>query len=1243
MVVKAPGREKESWLRRSLQGSEELERVLGELRKVDLVSDPLTAHAYLNNLVRLLQVGAERHYVNLGLFSNHFLRERMQNFLSQRGRKVNEEVSLFLSKLGGEVPTEYSDSGKVLAALGYSISPLKKEIIQQFNLISSSNNFNVTCLVAANSSLDTKEDSAQIVPSYQAVSALQDSRWVILTNGRLWRLYSSRVNSPSTNYFEIDLEDVSDSSDPRLNYFVSMFSAASLFPKTDGSDLDGIFDGSLKYANEVETHLREKVFDGQLFLNLIRAILSHRDNKKYSEEDLKTAKSIALKLLYRILFLLYAESRGLLPMGNSKYIEISLGSLRQQLAEFDNSPKEDTLWKHLHRLFKAVQTGRPDAGLPEYDGELFRDVEELDSLDIGNRYLALALRELTEYQGKGIDYQNLGVRHLGSLYEALLEYDVRQAKENLIIYKNGALDAEYAADLKAKPKPFVEKGELFLTTKGLARKGTGSYYTPDDVVRYLAKEGLRPILDSRKKSFEEHQHQLNRKRGKDPELEKQVLDDLLGVKVVDPAMGSGHFLVAVVDEITNWVIERLKEHPESPLSLVIDEFKNQIVNHQSTRGVSLDLKLLTDTIVLKRMIMKQCVYGVDINPLAVELAKLSLWLDSFTIGTPLTFLDHHIRCGDALMGYRLSEVGNRAGQDTLDAWHESIGGTGLDLTKKVSMPADLTKDEIDLSRRFYNQARKAMEPYKVAMDVACACILDENVNKGAPRNLPLIAQVVREGRLEKQQWYDSVRKAVAVAADYQAFHWEVEFPDALAPDGLQFDLVIMNPPWDTLKPKDDDYFSLYDPHFRRIKDKVAKKKLMTKLLSSAEAKKDYENYRHRIETKVRFYKDSGQFTKRGTGDTNSWKLFLEKALTLATSDGVLSVVMPSGIVTDEGAKPLREALFQGHIRALYEFENTKGIFPDVHRSYKFVLLVANRTGNSEVIPSAFYLHDIAAITGDAEKEKFVEVPMSLIKRSAPESLSIPEVRSKAALSVFSRIYDVHPLLGDAEKGWSVSLITELHRTNHARLFRKDGKGWKLIEGKNFQQFILDYEPTEYTILPEEGLQTTEKRKEYTDINKKIHSLPRLAFRDTASSTNVRGMIACILPPKTFSPNTAVFVHPLIHESFPNEQEYLRMILYLSGILNSMPFDFLIRSRITMHLNFFYVYQTPVPALIRGKVVDRIVGLSARLTATSGGFDQIAEFSGSQIKPLSMKERIELLAELNAIVSIHYGISKVELR
>ena len=1223
-----------------LRKEEDFERVVSAVRKYNFVSDELMAHSSLFSVVDLLGAGAERYFTNRGLFSNYYLKERLSGCLSERGRSPPKEAGGLLARFEGEFPAVPDKVVRVLEALDYSVEILSGPGYPEYLLRSHGRRLDVACVVAPVESLDVKVGD-KAAPSYQAVAALKRCSWVILTNGRLWRLYSGRVSSASTNYFEVDLDGVVAETDARLVYFVSLFAAVSFVLREDMSDVDLVFVEGIKHAKGVEDDLRKKVFDKDLFINLVKGVL-HHSSELYSEEELDRAKSLALKLLYRLLFILHAESRGLLPVENARYREFSLEFLRPRLGAFEKEPSGHSVWEILKSLFSMISKGDVEANLPQYDGALFEEDPALDSIVVRNEFLVPALRDLMESEGRGIDYQNLGVRHLGSLYEALLEYSVRQAKQPLVMYKEEILDAKFAEDLKQKPISYLDKGELYLSIRGLARKGTGSYYTPDEIVTFLVKKGLKPHFKMREEQFKADLQRLPpSSKPRDLELEKKCTEDLLGLKVVDPAMGSGHFLVAAVNEITRWIINLLKEYPDAPLMREIEEFRRSIIEEQRKRGIRLDEDLLTDDVILKRMVMKRCVYGVDINPLAVELTKVSLWLDSFTIGTPLTFLDHHIRCGDSLIGLWIENIGSKVFETTLEKWTGTISTAGASLVEAVVMPADLTVEQVTQSREAYEAIREKTRSLCVLLDMSCASVIVPELEGKLPANLSLVEQTFRQNG-EKPKWWSLVEETLRLSEKYRFFHWELEFPDAFSKDRRGFDLIVMNPPWEEVMPEDDDFFSVYYPSFRRIRKKSDKIKKMKSILQDGDVRKVYEEYRKTIKEKLLFFKNSGQFVKRGTGHTNIWKLFLERALNLATKNGSFALVIPSGIVTDEGGKQLREALFESRIRAMYEFENKNGIFLDVHRSYKFVLLVADKTTPTESFPAAFYLHDIEALEGKAEQEKFIEIPVELIKVSAPESLSIPEVRNKWQLEVFSRLYENHPLLGDEQKGWNAVFVQELNRTTDSDLFKTDSKGWTLIEGKNFHQFLIDFEKTYFTINREEGLRRTARHREYNTQNTVLHETVRLAFRDVASSTNVRSVIACIVPPHTFTTHKAPLVLPRFVGKPFSLADYHKLLAYLAGILNSFVFDFLVRMRISTNVSFFCMRQTPVPAFVNGEIAQQISRTSTRLSSLDDRFKEFASALGVAYGSLTVKESIELTAKLNALVARHYGLSREQL-
>ena len=569
-----------------------------------------------------------------------------------------------------------------------------------------------------------------------------------------------------------------------------------------------------------------------------------------------------------------------------------------------------------------------------------------------------------------------------------------------------------------------------------------------------------------------------------------------------------------------------------------------------------------------------------------------------------------MRCGDSLIG--LWKTSLHESQTKLQRFTGELEAAGKALFHGVSQSHDLSLEELRRSRDGYERARQMTKPQVELLDLQVSSLLDPKAEDGG------------------------------LARKVGAFHWEYEFPDAFAETEWGFDLVVMNPPWEAVKPDDDDFFSVLHPGFRRIKSKPEKRIVMERLLKDQETKAAYLDYHEKIEQRINFFRSS-EYSLRGSGDTNLWKLFMEQGMRILARGGSLAVVVPSGIVTDEGAKPLREKLFEGRIRGIFEFENNRGIFPDVHRSYKFALLIWDKDEPVSVFPAAFYLHDVESLEGKAEQDKFLQMPMELIKLCAPDSLSLPEVRNKRELEIFTNIYRSHPLINDPTRPWGVILTRELDRTNDSDKFRSDGMGWSLMDGKSFHQFNPDFEKPRFSVIPEKALEKLSKIKVYSGILGQIHESPRLAFRAIARSTDTRTVIACILPPSTVSDhNVDIVVITSSNTKLKINRLYYQMISYLAGIFNSFAFDFLVRSRISIYFSFFIFYQTPIPIDFESKIPKRIIEISARLSSPDDRFRELANAVGVPFGPLTMKERLELTAELNALVVRHYGLTREEL-
>lgn len=498
--------------------------------------------------------------------------------------------------------------------------------------------------------------STQILRYLRRVDDLTSGelRWGILTNGARWGLYYQGARSVSEQFLDIDLGkilNIYDQDDGSavlseserchwLRVFVLMFRREAFLPGTADPRTfhQRSLDESKFYEERVAGNLSELIF-GKVFPELARAFALASPGA-----PLDQVREAVLVFLYRLLFIFYAEDRELLPVRDTRYDDYALrdkvrgdvGRRKDQNDVF--SKKASRYWNAIDDLCLAIDQGDSSIGLPPYNGGLFdrESTPLLEEIRIGDQVVADVVDALsfeqTEHGRRYINYRDLSVQQLGSIYERLLEYELAR-----------------------------EDGEIVVRPNIFARKESGSYYTPDDLVGLIVKETIEPLAQRSMDQFETRIAELAESElSEDMKIgllkETDPAEKLLELKVCDPAMGSGHFLVNLVDFLTDRVIaamadaEAAVENYISPLNARIDRIRNRIMANAQKSKWSVNFEQLDDRHVIRRMVLKRCVYGVDRNPMAVELAKVSLWLHTFTPGAPLSFIDHHLRCGNSLFG-----------------------------------------------------------------------------------------------------------------------------------------------------------------------------------------------------------------------------------------------------------------------------------------------------------------------------------------------------------------------------------------------------------------------------------------------------------------------------------------------------------------------------------------------------------------------------------------------------------------
>ncbi len=696
--------------------------------------------------------------------------------------------------------------------------------------------------------LDARDATAQLVRYLDEVYYHTDGKvcWAILTNGKTWRLFSHRAASRSSNYLEVDLEALLQLDDPvAFRRFYGFFAQEALTPApaTGKRWVDLYLEESDRAARSVSDHLKNLIFD-QVFKRVAEGFVAYRRSEKSvateTDESLQAVFAGTITLLFRLLFLLYAESRDLLPVHDELgYRKKSLQALKERVHDdlrigAKQSAQSFDYWEHLCRLFRIVDRGDAALSVPHYNGGLFHAPKKSATTGVtepaGPRFLAEhkladpfvaeAIRaltfdpetDLTERQF--IDYSALGVRHLGDVYEGLLEFHLRQ---------------------ESPDKP------LRLESTNRERKESGSYFTPHFIVEFIVTQALGPIVDLRLKEVESllvtWQKACDQSKrvqaSQSVRATQQVVEDqsrviftaIFGIKVLDPTMGSGHFLVHAVNYLADRIVAFLAAHLGNPVIAAIERIRKAIIadlkaQKLDEREIDRITGKLTEINLIKRMVMKRCVYGVDLNPMAVELAKLSLWLDSFTLGAPLSFLDHHLKCGNALIGAEVETV-----ESALEGGLFGTQFAGMlqatELMREVGELTDVTAAEVEESETKFEHARQALTPFIQLMNVWQAESFGHaNARKALQHVGSQVGVIDHRTRPAQTQPLEEAVHRTATA--HRFFHWELEFPEVWYGGGRRvdepgFDAVIGNPPWvrqETLanlkKALAETYPSVYD-------------------------------------------------------------------------------------------------------------------------------------------------------------------------------------------------------------------------------------------------------------------------------------------------------------------------------------------------------------------------------------------------------------------------------------------------
>ena len=907
--------------------------------------------------------------------------------------------------------------------------------------------------------------------------------WSLLFNGShlrvvdAGRLYSRR-------FAEFDLDLAAD--DERVvGALWSMLNPAQFAGDVD-SGLHALVRASDQYASGVCRSLREGVLAAST--DVLSALVGGR--KQTAIDD---AFEQSLTIVYRLLFLLFAEARGLVPLWHPVYREsYSVDALRASAERPDGAKG---LWEALRAIGRLAHAGcrAGDLKVTPFNGRLFAPARtplaerrDLDDEAAKSAIVALSTRVAADGRGRErIAYRDLGVEQLGAVYETLLDFEPR-------------LVPRAAA-------PAVRTKGVVLQRGAVLRKETASFYTPQPIADYLVRRALGPLVSG------------------------ATADRILQLRVVDPAMGSGAFLVAACRYLAGAY--------ESALVAAGD-------CHPADIGEA-------ERATIRRSIVERCLYGVDLNPTAVQLGRLSLWLATLASDRPLTFLDHRLVAGDSLLGASIADLRRaplrRNPRDIRkplplfdDGEAQAAVAGALPVRFSLETVSDDTLEVVRQKERALarlDASESALSRWRRIADVWCATWFAGG-NLDVPRRaFAELSDAIlgRQGALPASTSARYLAAADAIAAERHFFHWELEFPEvffdrngARRGDG-GFDAVVRNPPWDMLRADSGSTD-------RRIGSRDA------------------------ISAAVRFTRQAGSYAAQSSGHANRYQLFTERALTLLRPGGRLGLVLPAGLATDAGSAGIRRLLLaRSDVDAIVGFDNRRAVFP-IHRSVRFVLVTATSGSPTREIGCRFGEHDPAALETIDEELSSASFPVTVtpafLERVSGDDLTIPWLVESADAAIAERAAALHPPLGGDV--WQLRFGRELNATDDRVLFRSIGRGLPVIEGKHLRSFHVDLAAARHSARP-------------GDVAKRLgdsrHERARLAYRDVASATNRVTLIAAVLPPGCVSTHT-VFC---LRTALPARIQH-----YLCGMFNSLIVNFLVRQRVSTHVTTAIVERLPIP-------------------------------------------------------------------
>lgn len=1097
-------------------------------------------------------------------------------------------------------------------------------------------------------------------PVSQALAKAVDERvdFLIVTSGASIRLYpvrpgvgtGQRGRTETFTELNVDLLALEQS-----GYLFLLFSAVALAP---GGAVTQILESSSRYAVGLGSRLRERIYN-EVVPQLAQALLEARRIRRPTNQDLRQTYEMALIVLFRLLFIAYAEDKELLPYKtNDAYRQRSLKHKAIELTAYRKECKTFAVgttvhWEEVERLFRAVDKGNEEWGVPVYNGGLFTSDSEVSA--IGALIADISLPDhvfgqvlaalLVDNEGSWgpVDFRSLGVREFGTIYEGLLENELALADADLTTEVKDKQERYRPAG--AKDRIVIRRGQAFLHNTSGARKSTGSYFTKDFAVEHLLDKGLEPALV-------DHFARI------DAMSDREAAEAFFDFRIADITMGSGHFLVSALDRIERAFSGYLVRRQLPDVMAELQRLRTSAQQQMQLAGNQ--APEIETTQLLRRQIARHCIYGVDINRIAVELARLSLWIHTFIPGLPLSFLDHSLVVGNSLVGIATLEEATNEIRKLLrlplfDANAEELLEPARESLTRLGRLSDADASEITAARRAASEARGLTRRAAALFDVLTAARVSDEV-KSALLQDPAFE---RDGHIDQLFGSKAHKLAEKTLRELPPFHFPVALPEVFLRERPGFDVIIGNPPWEEATVEENRFWTRHVPGFHSLKqrDREATGTAMRKDRPDLVRELEHEIAEAGLLSQMLL---KSPYPGMGTGDPDLYKAACWRFWSLVRSDtGRVSVVLPRSALAGKGSADFRKKLLSSAVLTdVTQLLNKQNwVFPDVHPQYTFALVTWLRKPpiESDLVPLFGPFSSLDRfMSGVGESPARFRASDVL---SWTESAMFPLLPTDYSLAVFSQLRTSPRLDTNHDGTWWAVPYRELHATDDKYLMsfveKQPPGSWPILKGESFDLWVADsgiyygWADTKETcdvLMARRRNSARMERSAFwgisdTDLHRRETlpcNSPRIGFRLITRATDTRSFRTALLPPETFCSNGAPYF--IMRRSDQADEAFLL------GVLSSLSLDWYARRFVEVNMNYHVLNPFPIPRPPRSSSLwKRTVKIAGRLAAPDDRFAAWADAVGVEHGPLEDEDKQDKIYELDAVVAHLYGLSEPQLR